>query len=115
MYTRIEMGQLTALFARKFVTDPSQGFIAEYTSSHAVHARYNWAVGFLVDTALQRYDHRYVAEAGCWPSDMARLSRDAWCKISEAALAIVNVVPDFVPEDPAGECSRQFGMAQRMI
>ncbi|KAJ9095154.1 hypothetical protein QFC20_006723 [Naganishia adeliensis] len=101
VYTRIEMGQLTALFAGESAINPdlAQCSVAEYMND-TVHVRYNWAMGTLVNTALQRYDHRYVSEAGSWPGDMARISRDAWYSMSEAAMAIVNVVPDFVPEDP---------------
>lgn len=106
VYTRIEMGQLTALFARELaVRMTSSEFVAYRFIYGIVHVRYTWALGTLLHTALQRYDPRYVVDAGAWASDITRLAREGWCGISKMGKEIHKVVPDFVPEDPMCEWS----------
>lgn len=108
VYTRIEMGQLTALFARELSAGLLHSTRRLTTSFGTVHVRYTWALGTLLDTARQRYNPRYAVEAGVWASEIARLSREAWCGISNAVKEILKVVPDFVPGDPMRECCTSY-------
>jgi len=101
-FTRIEMGQLTSFFAREsgLESGPQSHRSSLNPIICAVHLRFHWAMGTLCGVVLQQPLDMSNSPLGAWQQQTMLTYQESWNAISDVVAVILDVEPDFVPEDP---------------
>lgn len=119
-FTRIEMGQLTTFFARESelelgTTRPITPLYETNPITLAVHLRFHWAMGTLCGVVLRQPLDMSNSALSVWQQQTMLTYQQSWNAISDAAAVILDVEPDFVPEDPICEPSQPLRLVASLL